>query len=290
VIAGSGFVNVTEGENKVASHLRVGFIGLGVQGKPLARNIAEAGHALTVYDVRQPPLDELAAAGAKVAASCAEVAAASELIIICVIDDKQVIDVLAGADGVLSRVAPGTIIVVHSTISPETMKAAAAMAMERGAQLVDAPVSGSAKGAEQKTMSFMVGGPRDAVEKCLPIFRISGPTITLTGDVGTATVAKIAHQLVCCVNMMAVAEGLKLGQAAGVSRDILLEVFNGGFAGSRASEMWASLDLHPRATPIFYKDLNAALSLGHDVAVPLPASALAQQLLTEILPRIEKDK
>jgi 2-hydroxy-3-oxopropionate reductase len=268
----------------------VGFIGLGFQGKPLARNIVEAGHALTVYDVRQPPLDELAAAGARVASSCAEVAAASELIVICVVDDKQVIDVLAGANGVLSQVAPGTIIVVHSTISPETMKTAAALSAQRGAQLVDAPVSGSAKGAEQKTMSYMVGGPPDAVEKCLPIFRISGPTITVTGDVGTATVAKIAHQLVCCVNMMAVAEGLKLGQAAGVSRDILLEAFNGGFAGSRVSEMWPSLDLHPRATPIFYKDLSAALSLGHDVAVPLPASALAQQLLTDILPRIEKDK
>ncbi len=274
----------------MADHLRVGFIGLGVQGKPLARNIVEAGHALTVYDVCQPPLDELAAAGAKVASSCAEVAAASELVIICVVDDQQVMDVLAGADGVLARVAPGTVIVVHSTISPETMKAAAAMAVERGAQLVDAPVSGSAKGAEQKTMSFMVGGPRDAVEKCLPIFRISGPTITLTGAVGTATVAKIAHQLVCCVNMMAVAEGLKLGQAAGVSRDILLDVFNGGFAGSRASEMWAGLDLHPRATPIFHKDLKAALALGHNVDVALPASALAQQLLADILPRIEKDK
>lgn len=279
-----------EGDNKVASHLRVGFIGLGFQGKPLARNIVDAGHALTVYDVRRPPLDELAAAGAKVATSCAEVAAASDVIILCVVDDQQVMDVLGGPDGVLSRVAPGAIVVVHSTILPETVRAAAAMAAEKGAQLVDAPVSGSAKGAEEKTMSFMVGGPRDAVEKCLPIFRISGPTITLTGEVGTATVAKIAHQLVCCVNMMAVAEGLKLGQKAGVSRDILLEVFNGGFASSRVSEMWPGLDLHPRATPIFYKDLKAALALGHDVDVPLPSSALAQQLLTDILPRIEKDK
>lgn len=269
--------------------MRVGFIGLGFQGKPLARNIVDAGHELTVFDVRREPMDELVAAGATPAASCAEVAAQSELIILCVVDDAQVLDVLEGSEGVLSRVAPGSVIVVHSTILPETMRRAAGLARARGAELVDAPVSGSAKGAEERTMSYMVGGAADAVEKCLSVFRLSGPTITLTGDVGTATSAKIAHQLVCCVNMMAVAEGLKLGQAAGVPRDTLLEVFNGGFAGSRASEMWSGLDLHPRATPIFYKDLKAALALGHDVEVALPASALAQQLLPDILPRIEKD-
>ena len=269
--------------------MRVGFIGLGFQGKPLARNIVEAGYALTVYDVRREPMEELAQAGASLASSCAAVAAASDLIILCVVDDDQVIDVLAGADGVLAGAAAGSVVVVHSTISPDTMKRAAEMARDKDVELVDAPVSGSAKGAMEKTMSFMVGGSPGAIERCLPIFRISGPTITLTGGVGTATAAKIAHQLVCCVNMMAVAEGLKVGQAAGVSRDILLEAFNGGFAGSRVSEMWSTLDLHPRATPIFYKDLKAALALAHDVDVAVPASALAQQMLPDILPRIEKD-
>jgi 3-hydroxyisobutyrate dehydrogenase-like beta-hydroxyacid dehydrogenase len=137
-------------------------------------------------------------------------------------------------------------------------------------------------------MSYMVGGPAAAVDACLPVFRVSGNRVTLTGGVGTATVAKIAHQLVCCVNMMAVSEGLRLGAAAGVPREVLLEAFHGGFAQSKAADMWPELDLHPRATPIFYKDLKAAMSLGHDVGVPLPAAALCQQLLAEILPRIEK--
>jgi 2-hydroxy-3-oxopropionate reductase len=268
--------------------MRVGFIGLGFQGAPLARNIVGAGYSLTVYDVREEPVRDLVRAGATAAASPGEVAAASDLVIVCVLDDAQVIDVLDGPQGVLARAAPGMIIAVHSTILPETMTRAAELAAVRGVVLVDAPVSGSAKGAEERTMSYMVGGPAEALEACLPVFRVSGDSVTNTGAVGTATVAKIAHQLVCCINMMAVSEGLRLGMAGGVSREVLLKVFHAGFAQSRAADMWPELDLHPRATPIFYKDLKAAISLGHDVGVALPASALCQQMLPEILPRIEK--
>ena len=269
--------------------IRVGFIGLGFQGKPLARNILEAGYPLTVYDVRAAPVADLCTAGAIAAASPAALAAVSDIVIVCVVDDEQVMDVLDGDDGVFRKAAAGLIVVIHSTILPRTMAEAAKRAGRLGVALVDAPVSGSAKGAEQKTMSYMVGGPAHAIERCRPVFRVSGPTITITGEVGSATVAKIAHQLVCCVNMMAVAEGLKLGEAAGVARDILLEVFHAGFAQSRAADMWSELDLHPRATPIFYKDLKAAITLAHDLEVALPASALCQQLLSEVLPRIEKD-
>jgi 2-hydroxy-3-oxopropionate reductase len=269
--------------------MRVGFIGLGFQGKPLARNIVEAGYGLTVFDVRPEPAAELASLGASAAISPAAVAEQSDLILVCVVDDAQVMDVIAGPDGLLEGAAPGGIIAVHSTILPETMIAASKLAAERGVVLVDAPVSGSAKGAEDKTMSYMVGGPADAVEACLPVFRVSGTSITRTGEVGSATVAKIAHQLVCCVNMMAVAEGLRLGMAAGVSRDVLLDVFHAGFAQSKAGDMWPGLDLHPRATPIFFKDLKAALALGHDVGTALPAAALCQQFLPDVLPRIEKD-
>ena len=265
--------------------MRIGFVGLGFQGAPLARNIVDAGYALTVYDVRAEPMQDLARAGAAPAASPAEVAAASDLVIVCVLDDAQVIEVLAGSSGLLTRAAPGMIVAVHSTILPETMIRAAELASAHGVEIVDAPVSGSAKGAIEKTMSYMVGGSSKAIEACLPVFRVSGNSVTVTGDVGTATVAKIAHQLVCCVNMMAVSEGLRLGVAAGVSEKVLLEAFHAGFAQSRAGDMWPELDLHPRATPIFYKDLKAALSLGHSVGIPLPASALCQQMLAEILPR-----
>jgi len=268
--------------------MRIGFIGLGVQGAPLAQNIVAAGYALTVYDVRAEQMQALVRSGATAAVSPAEVAAASDLVIVCVLDDAQVMDVLNGSVGLLTKAAPGMIVAVHSTILPETMTRAAELASARGVHFVDAPVSGSVKGAVEKTMSYMVGGPAEAVNACLPVFRVSGNRVTLTGGVGTATVAKIAHQLVCCVNMMAVAEGLRLGAAAGVSREVLLEAFHGGFAQSKAADMWPELDLHPRATPIFYKDLKAALSLGHDVGVRLPAGALCQQMLGEILPRIEK--
>jgi len=269
--------------------MRVGFIGLGFQGKPLARNILEAGYPLTVYDVRTEPMRELERIGASVAVSPAEVARTSDLVIICVVNDAQVIAVLSGSDGVLDAARAGTIVAVHSTISPWTMSRAAEAAAAVGVSLVDAPVSGSAKGAAEKTMSYMVGGRPDAVDVCLPVFRASGPTVTLTGEVGTATVAKIAHQLVCCVNMMAVHEGLKLGEAAGVSREVLLEVIHAGFAQSRAADLWPELDLHPRATPIFDKDLSAVLGLGDEVGVALPASALCRERLAEILPRIVKE-
>lgn len=268
--------------------MRVGFIGLGFQGKPLARNIIEGGHVLSVFDVREEPMRELAQAGAKPAASPAAVAATSDVVIVCVVDDAQVLDVLDGDQGILAGSRDGLIVVIHSTILPDTVARAAELAAARGAVLIDCPVSGSAKGAEERTMSFMAGGPKDAIATCLPLFRLSGSTITLTGGIGTATKAKIAHQLVCCVNMMAAYEGLRLGEAAGVSREVLIEVFNSGFAQSRAIDMWPELDLHPRATPIFYKDLRAALTLGHDVDVALPAAALTQQRLAEILPRIDK--
>jgi len=268
--------------------MRIGFIGLGFQGAPLARNIVAAGYSLTVYDIRAEPVQDLVRAGATAAATPAQVAAASDLVIVCVLDDAQVIDVLAGSQGLLTRADPGMIIAVHSTILPETMRRAADLAATRGVELVDAPVSGSAKGAIEKTMSYMVGGSPKALEACLPVFRVSGNSITITGGVGTATVAKIAHQLVCCVNMMAVSEGLRLGAAAGVAREVLLQAFHAGFAQSKAGDMWPELDLHPRATPIFYKDLKAVLSLGHDVSVQLPAAALCQQVLADILPRIGK--
>lgn len=269
--------------------MRVGFIGLGFQGKPLAYNIVDAGYALTVHDVLIAPMRELEIVGAIAAASPAEVARASDLVIICVVDDKQVLDVLDGPEGVFGAARPGLIVAIHSTILPETVLKAAEIAQAHGVALVDAPVSGSAKGAKEKTMSYMVGGPREAVEACLPVFQVSGSKVTLTGAAGTATVAKLAHQLVCCVNMMAVAEGVKLGVAGGVSRAVLLEVFQAGFAQSRAADMWAELDLHPRATPIFDKDLKGALILGYEVGVSLPAAALCQQMLSEILPRIERE-
>jgi 2-hydroxy-3-oxopropionate reductase len=268
---------------------RVGFIGLGFQGKPLARNIAEAGYRLIVHDLRGEPVAEMLEAGATSAPSPAALAAESDLVIVCVVDDAQVMEVIAGPEGVLAGSRPGMIVAVHSTILPKTMVEVGRLASARQVKLVDAPVSGSAKGAQERTMSYMVGGDADAIEACLPVFRVSGPSITLTGGIGTATVAKVAHQLVCCVNMMAVSEGLRLGTAAGVARDVLLEVFHAGFAQSRAADMWPDLDLYPRATPIFDKDLGVAASLGDDVGVPLPAAALCREMLADVLPRIIKE-
>jgi len=161
----------------------------------------------------------------------------------------------------------------------------AAVAAKAGVALVDAPVSGGEPGAVNRTMSYMLGGDPDAIARCEPLFRISGDRITRTGAIGTATVAKLAHQVVACGNMLAMAEGMRLGLRAGLSRDVLLKVIHDGFAQSRVGDMWAELDLAPRAAPLFRKDLRTSLELARALGLDLPGTVLIEQHLADILPR-----
>src|ERR1700691_5629047 len=208
--------------------MKTGFIGLGQQGKYLAINLAQAGHDLMVYDVRRGPLDELARAGATIADSPRAVGRHAEIVAICVLDDAQLEAVVLGPEGVLAAAAPDTVVVIHSTVEPSSIARIAAAAAPLKIEVVDAPVSGGEPGAKGKTMSYMVGGSDRAVERCLPLFRTSGQSITRTGASGSGIRAKLAHQLIVCLNMLAAFEGMRLGRAAGLSSSILEKVVHEG--------------------------------------------------------------
>src|SRR5579863_2093034 len=226
--------------------MKAGFIGLGQQGKYLAINLAAAGHDLMVYDVRREPLEELARAGATIADSPRAIGRHGEVTAICVLDDAQLEAVIFGPDGVLAAAAPGSVVVIHSTVEPASIAKIAAAAAALKIEVVDAPVSGGEPGAKNKTMSYMVGGSDEAVERCLPLFRTSGRNITRTGPLGSGIRAKLAHQLVVCVNMLAAYEGMRLGRAAGLSSVILEQVVHEGGAQSRIADHWSQLPCDPQ--------------------------------------------
>jgi len=264
--------------------MKVGFIGLGTQGKYLAVNLAQADHDLMVYDVRREPLDELAKVGAKIARSSREVGTHGDVVEICVLNDAQLEDVVAGPEGVLAGARAGTIVVVHSTVEPATIARLADVAKARGVELVDAPVSGSERGAKAKTMSYMVGASAATFEKLKPLFATSGPKITHTGGLGTGIRAKLAHQLIICVNMLAAYEGMRLGREAGLSTEVLEKVVREGMAQSRMAENWSQLKMAPHSTGVFFKDLQVCLKFAHELGMPAPGAALTQQLLDTIVP------
>ena len=264
--------------------MKVGFIGLGVQGKYLAINEAKAGFELMAYDVRPEPLAELAAAGAKIARSAREVGAFAEVIQVCVLDDAQVEAVVAGPDGVLAGTSPGALIVVHSTIRPSTIEKMAALAAGKGVELIDIPVSGSERGAREKTMSFMVGGGDAAFAKCKPLIEASGQKIVRTGPVGSGIRAKIAHQLVVCVNMLSAYEGMAMADKAGLDRAVLMKVVGDGAAQSRMADGVMKRAIAATSNRVFYKDLQLCLEYAKELGIAAPGAELALRYLDKIVP------
>jgi 3-hydroxyisobutyrate dehydrogenase-like beta-hydroxyacid dehydrogenase len=263
--------------------MKTGFIGLGQQGKYLAINLADAGHELMVYDVRPGPLEELARAGATIADSPRAIGHHAEVIAICVLDDAQLEAVIFGPEGVLEAAAPGTVVVIHSTVEPSSIAKIAAAAAPLKIEVMDAPVSGGEPGAKGKTMSYMVGGSVEAFERCLPLFQTSGQSITRTGPLGTGIRAKLAHQLIVCINMLAAYEGMRLGREAGLPSAILEQVVHEGGAQSRIADQWSRLSLKS-ATSVFFKDLQICLKFAHELGLSVPGAALVQQLLDQIVP------
>lgn len=264
--------------------MKVGFIGLGMQGKYMAVNLAEAGYDLMVFDTRPEPLAELARAGAKIAASNAEVAAHAEVVQVCVLNDAQVEAVVAGPKGLLETAKPGTIIVIHSTIEPATIEKLVPKATARQVELLDVPVSGSEKGARAKTMSFMAGGSKAALDRCRPLFETSGPKIQHVGALGAGTRAKLAHQIIISINMLAAYEGMRVGVESGLDAKILEKVIREGLAQSWIADHWSDLKFGPHSQMVFYKDLSLGLKLAHELGISVPGAGLAQQLLTKIVP------
>jgi 3-hydroxyisobutyrate dehydrogenase-like beta-hydroxyacid dehydrogenase len=270
---------------------KVGFIGIGAMGKPMAIHIANAGFELMVYDVREEPLRELSTFGAKVARSAKEAAEHGELVQIAVLDDAQVESVFYGEAGVLNGAKPGTMIAVHSTVLPKTLRAVRESASARNIIIVDAPISGGETGAYEKRLCYMVGGSKDSFDKCREVFASSAAEILHLGDVGTGTAAKIINQILVCINMMAMFEGISLAEKTGLDLKLLQQVIHHSAGQSYMADHWferiARVAVSPEARRHqwegFYKTLSVALECAKDLDVSLPGTALTQQLLAKIV-------
>ena len=265
---------------------RVGLIGVGHMGGALAANVIKAGFDVMVYDARKEPMEELARLGAKVARSPAEIGEHAEVIQVAVNDDAQVEQVLLGEDGVLTTAKPGTVVALHSTIHPRTVKKAAKEAEKQGVVVIDANMSGGRDTIEAQKLVFMVGGDSAHLEKCRPVFEASGKQIFHMGDLGTAAAAKLAQQVTIVGIIIATAEGMLLAKKAGVRREALAEVFHasGGVSQTAAFAVNHVPSLGKWAADGFYKGLVPAIDLAHELEVTLPNLAVSHQLLSLHLP------
>jgi 3-hydroxyisobutyrate dehydrogenase len=266
-----------------SSRQPVGFIGLGIMGRPMAGHILKGGHPLTVYNRTRSKTAELQAQGAVVAASPAEVAARSGIVITMVTDTPDVEAVVAGPGGILEGIRPESIVVDMSTISPRMERDLDEELRSRGAVLVDAPVSGGDVGARNATLAIMAGGDREAFERVLPVLRLLGKTITHCGPIGSGQIAKLANQILVSVTLLAVSEALVFARKNGLDPSTLIEAVSGG-----AAQSWQLTNLGPRIIKRDYapgfmidlvqKDLRLVLEACSSADVSLPATGLVHQL------------
>lgn len=266
------------------SQPRIGFVGLGIMGRPMAQNLMKAGHSLVVYDIVVDAVQELAKAGASVATSAREVAASSDVLITMLPDSPDVQRAYLGHDGAFEALRPGWLAIDMSSIAPRVARDLAARASAGEADMLDAPVSGGDAGARAGSLSIMVGGAPGAFERARPILAAMGQTIVHVGPPGTGQVVKACNQVVVALVIEAVSEGLILGAKAGVDLRRLIEVLQGGLAATRVLEMRQENMLSGRFAPGFrvrlhLKDLRNALDLARESEVVLPLTAEVEQMM-----------
>jgi len=265
----------------------LGFIGLGIMGKPMAGHLVKAGHKVYVFSRSPGPVEELADSGAVACNSAKAVAQKSDMVFIMVPDTPDVDRVLFGADGVTEGVRKGSIIVDMSSISPIATKKFAQRLGSLGVEMLDAPVSGGQLGAENATLSIMVGGKNEIFEKAKPFFELMGQNIVHVGPNGDGQTCKVANQIVVALNIEAVGEALLLASKAGADASKVREALMGGFAGSRILELHGERMMTHSFEPGFrirlhQKDLNLALEAARELGVSLPNTATAQELFNAV--------
>lgn len=253
--------------------MRVGFIGLGSQGGPMARRIVGSGFELTLWARRAASVEPYADTAAKVAATPAELGAASDLVCLCVVGDDDVREVLTGENGVLAGMAPGGIIAIHSTVHPTTCAEIADIAAAKGVSVIDAPVSGGGPAVEAGTLLVMIGGAEADVERARPVFATYADPIVHLGPLGSGQVSKILNNLLFTANLGAAMSALELGESLGVPRARLCEVITRGSATSKALSSIAAFggtldNLAPIAGALLQKDCRHAATLADKAAAP----------------------
>ena len=261
----------------------VGFIGLGIMGKPMARNVMEAGYDLVVYNRTREKAEEISGDGATVADSPREVAEGSDVVITMLPDSPDVWEVVSGENGVLEGIEEGALLVDMSTISPVVTRELAKEVEERGASMLDAPVSGGDVGAQEGTLSIMVGGGEEDFERARPLFEVMGETITHVGPSGAGQTAKTANQIVVALTIGAVAEGLLFASRAGADPAKVRQALMGGLATSRILDILGERMIKRTFDPGFrialhQKDLNLALQSARAMGLSLPNTATCQEL------------
>lgn len=266
----------------------IGFIGLGIMGRPMARNLLAAGYRLTVLDVVGAAMDALVAEGAEAGSSPRQVAAHNDILITMLPDSPEVQQVYLGTEGAFESLRPDWLAIDMSSIAPGVARDLAERAREAGAEAIDAPVSGGDKGAIAGTLSIMVGGSEAAFERARPILEVMGQTIVHVGPAGAGQVVKVCNQVVVGVVIEAVSEALVLGAKAGVDPGRIADVLQGGLAATKVLEMRRDKFLSGSFDPGFrirlhLKDLKNAGELARDVGVAMPAAAIVEQLMRAAL-------
>ncbi len=275
--------------------MRVGFVGLGIMGKPMARNLLRAGYPLVVHNRSRLAVDELVAEGAVDGKSPRGVAERSDVVITMLPDTPDVERVIFGPEGLVEGFRPGAVLVDMSTISPVATRAMAARLRERGVEMLDAPVSGGQQGAQEGTLSIMVGGDAQTLERVRPLLSVLGKNIVHVGPIGAGQVCKACNQLVVGLGILAVSEALVLAQRSGVDPGRVRQALLGGFAASRVLEVHGQRMLEGNHEPGFrarlhHKDLRIALETGREAGVTLVATALAHELLGALVARGEGER
>jgi 2-hydroxy-3-oxopropionate reductase len=257
---------------------RIGFIGLGIMGKPMSLNLLKAGHMLTVHDLNQDAVETLVAAGATAVRSPKEVAENSDIIITMLPASQNVQSVVQGENGVLAGAKKGSIIIDMSSITPAVSKALAEAAAEFGVGFLDAPVSGGEPGAINGTLAIMVGGKEEVFENAKPVLYDMGKSVTLVGESGSGVTAKLANQIIVNLNIAAMSEALVLAAKAGINIENMYHAIRGGLAGSAVLDAKVPLILERNFTPggtmaINMKDMTNVMDTAHEIDVPLPLSS-----------------
>lgn len=267
---------------------KIGFIGVGIMGKPMSINLLTAGYPVFIHDVNQHAVAEVVKLGAVKANSPKEVAAQSDVVITMLPDSPEVEAVVLGKDGVIEGLRPVMLFIDMSTIAPDTSKKIHEILAEKGVEALDAPVSGGEVGAKAGTLSIMVGGSQAAFEKALPIFQVLGKNIVHIGEAGAGQVTKACNQIIVGMTIQAVAEAMTLAKKAGVDLEKVRDALLGGFAQSRILDLHGKRIIEGNYQPGFKiklhrKDMNIALQTGKTLSVPLPGSEIVAAQMDAML-------
>lgn len=269
--------------------MRIGFIGIGIMGKPMVRNLLKAGRSVLAFDISEQALEAAAQAGAEKGGSPKDVAARTDVIITMLPNSPHVREVICGEEGVLEALAPGKIVVDMSSIAPITSRELCALVEERGSEMLDAPVSGGQEKAGKGTLAIMVGGKESVYEKVKDILDLLGKS-THVGQSGAGQVTKLVNQTIVAVNIAAVAEGMAFAKRAGVDPERVFHAIRGGLAGSQCMEDKAPRMFEERYDPGFrislhIKDLNNVLETSRDLHVAMPLASSVMEMMQNLAAR-----